>query len=86
MVDWQITATTIYCDAVSDEVTVMVFPDWSVKCTGYNKYRQPNKETRKLVDRKSKQSGRKLECEGLECPKVTQYKDKLVAEEAGKKG
>ena len=81
MVNWQITATTIYCEAVDDEVTLMVYKDEPTKCTGYEKYRQPNKETSKLLERKSKQLNRKLECEGLECYRVTQYRDKLFAEE-----
>lgn len=34
MVNWQITAKTIYCDIVRDEVTIMVKKDWSVQCTG----------------------------------------------------
>jgi hypothetical protein len=29
--DWQITATTIYCDAVDDDVTIIVYKDWSTK-------------------------------------------------------
>ena len=35
MVDWQVTATTIYCDAVDDDVTLLVYKDGSAKCTGY---------------------------------------------------
>jgi len=81
MVNWQITATTIYCDAVDDEVTLMIYKDGSTKCTGYKKYYQPDKEIGKLLGRKGKQLNRKLECEGLECYRVTQYRDKLFAEE-----
>ena len=82
MVNWQVTATTIYCDAVDDEVTLMVYKDGSAKCTSYKKYYQPSKEARKLLKRKSKQLNRKLKCEGLECYRVVQYKEKLFAEEA----
>ena len=81
MVNWQITATTIYCDAVDDEVTLMVYKDESAKCTGYKKYYQPDKEALKLLERKSKQLNRKLKCEGLECYRVVQYREKLFAEE-----
>jgi len=80
-VNWQITATTIHCDAVDDEVTLMVYKDGSAKCTGYKKYYQPSQETGKLLGRKGKQLNRRLECEGLECYRVAQYKDKLFAEE-----
>jgi len=82
MVNWQVTATTIYCDAVDDEVTLMVYKDGSAKCTGYEKYCNPSKEISKLLERKGKQLNRKLECEGLECYRVIQYKEKLFAEEA----
>ena len=82
MVNWQLTATTIYCDAVDDDVTLMVYKDGSAKCVGYKKYREPSKEISKLVKGKSNQLGRKLECEGPECWRVIQYRDNLFAEEA----
>ena len=82
MVNWQVTATTVYCDAVDDEVTLMVYRDGSAKCTGYKKYHQSSREISKLVERKSKQLNRKLKCEGPECNRVIEYKEKLFAEEA----
>jgi len=82
MVNWQVTATTIYCDAVDDEVTLMVYKDGSTKCTGYEKYHQHSKEISKLLERKSKQLNLKLECDVPECYRVMQYKEKLFAEEA----
>jgi len=72
MVDWTITATTIYCDATDDEVTVMVFKDGSTKCTGYDKYSKS--------DRPLKQ----IKCLGTNCSRLAQYKDKLFSEESGK--
>ena len=84
MVNWQVTATTLYCDAVDDEVTVLVYQDFSTKCTGYTKYSEPAKEITNLLRKKSKQLGRRLECEGPECRRVIQYKEKLVTEEADK--
>jgi len=86
VVDWQITATTIYCDAVDEEVTLMVHKDWSTKCTGYRKYGEPSKEMLNLLKEKSKQLKRQLGCTGLECPRVTEYKEKLSTEEADKGG
>ena len=80
MVDWQVTATTIYCDAVDDEVTLLVYKDGSAKCTGYQKYSQPDRETAKILKVKSKQSGRRLKCEGMECHRVVQYRCKLFTE------
>jgi hypothetical protein len=84
MVDWQVTATTIYCDAVDDEVTLLVYQDGSAKCTGYKKYAEPEKEIAKIIKKKSKQLKRQLGCEGAECSRVTQYRDGLFAEEAKK--
>ena len=83
-VNWQVTATTIYCEAVDDEVTVMVYKDGSAKCTGYKKYGEPNKEIVSLLKKKSKRLKRQLECVGSDCYRVTQYKEKLFAEEARK--
>lgn len=84
MVNWQVTATTIYCDTVDDEVTVLVYQDFSTKCTGYSKYGEPREEILSLLRKKGKQLGRRLECEGPECWRVIQYREKLLAEEAEK--
>ena len=83
MVDWQVTATTIYCDAVLDEVTIMVYKDWSVKCTGYEKYTGSREASVELV-KKSVRLKRVVGCEGLDCERVTGYKEKLLAEETRK--
>ena len=84
MVNWQVTATTIHCDAVDDEVTLMVYKDGATKCTGYKRYGEPSKEIFDLMKRKSKQLKRHLVCEGQECRRAIQYRDKLLAEEAGR--
>ena len=84
MVDWKITATTIYCEAVDDEVTVMVYKDWSARCTGYRKYGRPDGGTAKLLAKKGQRLKRQLSCEGPECHRVNQYREKLFAEERGK--
>jgi hypothetical protein len=34
----KLTAKTVYCDAVDDDVTIMVYKDWRTKCTGYEKF------------------------------------------------
>ena len=86
MVNWKVTATTIYCDAVDDEVTLMVHKDGSAKCVGYQRYGKPDKDTLNLLKKKSQQLKRHLECEGAECYRVTEYRDKLFAEEARRGG
>lgn len=82
MVDWQVTATTIYCDAVDADVTIMVYKDLSAKCVGHKKYGESiTNDTAKMLRRKGKKLGRELRCEGLECSRVVAYRDKLFAEE-----
>jgi hypothetical protein len=83
MVDWQVTATTIYCDVLDDEVTILVYPDFSVHCTGYARYGRPGQDAEEELKKRSKKVGRDLGCEGITCWRVTQYRDKLIAEEAG---
>ena len=82
MSDWLITATTVYCDAVEDEVTLIAEKDGTIKCTGYNKYFSPNKDTTKSIKRKSMQLKKKLECEGLVCHRVTDYQGKVFSKKA----
>ncbi len=85
MVSWQVTATTIYCDAVDDEVTIMVYKDWTVKCTGQSKYGKSIEDAINLPGKKSRRLKRQLECVGAECHRVTRYKEKLLSEEAKKR-
>ena len=80
MADWEITATTIYCDAVDDEVTLIVSADGTVRCTGQQKYDGPDKETARAMKKKSQQSGKLLGCAGDECSTVVQYRDSLLGE------
>jgi hypothetical protein len=34
VVDWQVTATPIYCGALDDDMTIIVCKDWSARSTG----------------------------------------------------
>ena len=81
MTNWTMTATTIYCDAIGDEVTLIVYKDGRSKCTGYDKYRKPDKEIAKAIKIKSKQLGKKIKCDGLECYRILQYRDKVLVGE-----
>ena len=85
MVNWQVTATTIFCGAVDAEVTLMVYKDRSARCTAYKKYGENiKKEVAKELKKRGKILGRELRCEGQECSRVTEYRDKLFAEEEAK--
>jgi hypothetical protein len=80
--DWQVTATTIYCDAVDDDVTLIVDKDWNVRCIGYTRYMTNlDKETCRTLQQKSQRLGRDLKCEGPQDFRVTDYRDKLIAQE-----
>lgn len=82
MVDWQITATTMYCDAVDDNVTIIVNKDWSARCTGYRQYVEKiTKETASMLRKKGSRLGRELKCEGPSDYRITAYRDALIAEE-----
>lgn len=81
MPNWQITAKTILCEAVDDEVTVLVYKNGSTRCTGCQKYNQPNDVIRALVREKARKLKRPLKCEGEQCLRQSQYRDKILAEE-----
>ncbi|MBA7614810.1 hypothetical protein ES703_22083 [subsurface metagenome] len=81
MADWQITAATIYCDDVDDEVTVIVQGDGAVRCVGFGKYSEPGKDAAGLIKGKSRRLKRQLKCTGPECNRITDYRDRLFAEE-----
>jgi hypothetical protein len=80
MADWETTATTIYCDAVDDEVTLIVSADGTVRCTGHQKYARPDKETAREMKSKRRRSGKALGCAEVACSRVVQYRDRLLGE------
>ncbi|MFC1870036.1 hypothetical protein ACFLYE_02060 [Chloroflexota bacterium] len=83
--DWQVTAKTIYCDKVDDDVTIMVYKDWSTKCTGYKKYVEGvTKETLRALKERARKLERELKCEGPLSSLVIEYRDSLMAEEETK--
>ena len=78
MADWQITATTIFCEDVDDEVTLMVYGDGAVKCTAQSKYAKPAKETARALKKKSKQTGKAPGCRGADCRRLPEYRKKWL--------
>jgi len=79
---WQLTATTIKCDIVDDEATIIIYKDWSAKCTGHSRYASFSK-AEGLNKKKSLTSGRRRQCLGPQCPKVIEYRERLLSEESG---
>ena len=79
---WEVTAITIYCDKVDDNsVTLMVYDDGSMKCTGYQKYQGIDNGMTRTMRKKEKRLGKALKCEGPECRRLTRYRDQIFAEE-----
>ncbi len=83
MVDWLVTAKTVYCDNVNDEVTIIVKKDWSIQCTGNSRYYSSAAALNK-PSKRTKEMQRKSGCEGMECRRVIQYKEQLLNEESQK--
>jgi len=82
MGDWKVTATTIYCDAVDDDVTIIVDSSWHVRCTGFNKYGESASGSNfEALKKKSGMVHRTLKCEGPLDYRVTNYRDRLMEEE-----
>ena len=81
MVDWQVTSATVHCDAVADDVTIIVYPDWSTKCTGLEKYTTSREESINLV-RRSLALRLALDCQQADCARIPEYVEKLTTEEA----
>lgn len=85
MVDWQLTATTIYCKEIGNEVTILVHSDGKIACTGYDRHHTPDRPASSSSGR-SRSVETTNECPGLTCPNATGYRDRLFAEEKGKSG
>ena len=81
MVDWQVTAITIYCDAINDEVTIMVYKDWSVKCTGCVDCNEVTGKRASLAKKGNEASKKQTRCLGHECERVIQYREGLRLQE-----
>jgi hypothetical protein len=76
--DWEITATTVHCDAVDDEVTLLVYADGTSRCTGRQKYAKPDKETSRVNMKKNRQKGKQPGCRENDCYRLSQYRDSLL--------
>jgi hypothetical protein len=73
MVNWQVTAATLRCDVIGGEVTLMVYKDWSVKCTAHAR--------RAAGAKGAGGDGQGPGCQGTDCALVAAYRQKLQAEE-----
>jgi hypothetical protein len=80
--NWQITAITIHCDCIADDVTIMVDKDWTTRCAWYRRYKHNAPGDRKQkFDKTVKLMIAK--CLGPECPLALKYRDRLIQDEFG---
>ncbi len=70
MVGWQITAATLRCEVIGEEVTLLVYKDWTVKCTAYSGN-----------EGKARVKGPHTDCHGTDCRLASDYGKKLQDEE-----
>ncbi len=93
--NWQVTATTIYCEAVKNEATIMVYRDWRTACAYHKRWGPVRREKRKGIgillawlgivpeEKRTLASG----CPGPEkCPQILEYRDRLYREEEELRG
>ena len=76
---WQVTATTLECEMVDEYVTIMVYGDWSCRCTWWAKYKgAAGGQGQKFAKQIKAKIAR---CQGPDCRYVVGYRDKLISEE-----
>lgn len=87
--NWQVTATTIHCDIVGREATIMVYKDWSTACAYHKRWGPVSRNKRTGIGAAlawmgigSDEKKIPVNCKGpLECPMVLEYRDKLYKED-----
>ena len=89
--DWQLTATTVYCDVVNSEATIIVHENWTTACVHHKRWGPVRKVKSNAFRRALKWLGIfdrdtyvSVNCLGpQDCPLVCDYRDKLIQEEVG---
>ena len=69
MTGWKITATTIFCKDIADEVTLIVTENGTITCTGMQRY----------FNNDRKRAGGKTQCLGESCPTMAEHKSIVLA-------
>jgi hypothetical protein len=59
---------------------LLVHADGTVDCTGRNRYAHPTSNVAREMKQRSKKSGRQVRCLEDKCPRLPQYRDKLLGE------
>lgn len=73
MVNWQITARTLYCDCVADEVTLLINSDGSFDCTGFQRYGTDTVDSSRARREHSKITSQTIACTGKSCKILNDY-------------
>jgi hypothetical protein len=76
MNEWEITATTVYCDAIDDEVTLIIYRDGTSRCTWHQKHAA--NDNKGLTRKKNPRQDKRDTCQGADCSRVTQYRESLI--------
>ena len=73
--EWQITATTLFCEAAGEWTTILVYKkDFTTQCGYFSKFTKAKREVAK---------GKFKECpRPSACPLCIAYKEKILGEEA----
>ena len=76
VLEWQLTESTLDCDDVGTVVTITVYCDGSMKCTGHKKYTENlTKRRAKELKLRGKELGKELKCKGPDCSRMLDYKN-----------
>ena len=70
--DWLVTTTTLFCDIVDYWVSIMVYPDGTIKCNHFGKHGP----IKRVVKRK-----KILECTGPNCALCTDYREYVLQQD-----
>jgi len=91
--NWQVTATTINCETMGREATIMVYKDWGTACAYHKRWGPIRREKKRGIPGALAWLGIgddekriPVDCKGpAECPQVIEYRDKLYNEEIAAK-
>ena len=86
--NWQVTATTIICDKVGQEATIMVYKDWSTACVYHKRWGPVRRKAKEGISRAlarlgigSLERSLRSDCPGpTECHYIYEYRTRLREE------
>ncbi len=87
--NWQVTATTIICNKVGQETTIMVYKDWHTACVYHTRWGPMRRQKKEGIMGLMARIGIVVpeeyipsECSGpLKCASICEYRDELVRQE-----